>query len=42
MDFVARMMTDDYDASAEAAVPAFFYRPGAVVYFAGDVDKYGE
>jgi calcineurin-like phosphoesterase family protein len=42
MDFVARMMTEDYDASSDGAVPAFFYHPGDVVYFAGDVDKYGE
>jgi acid phosphatase type 7 len=42
MDFVARMMTDDYDASSDAAVPAFFYHLGDVVYFAGDIDKYGE
>jgi acid phosphatase type 7 len=42
MDFVARMMTNDYDASPEAAVPAFFYHLGDVVYFAGDIDKYGE
>ena len=42
MDFVARMMTDDYDASPDAAIPAFFYHLGDVVYFAGDIDKYGE
>ena len=42
MDFVARMMTDDYDASSDAAIPAFFYHLGDVVYFAGDIDKYGE
>jgi hypothetical protein len=42
MDFVARMMTDDYDTSPETAVPAFFYHLGDVVYFAGDIDKYGE
>jgi hypothetical protein len=42
MDFVARMMTDDYDESADHAVPAFYYHLGDVVYFAGDVDKYGE
>jgi calcineurin-like phosphoesterase family protein len=42
MDFVARMLTEDYDASPAAAVPAFFYHLGDVVYFAGDVDKYGE
>ncbi len=42
MDFVARMMTEDYDASPDTAVPAFFYHLGDVVYFAGDIDKYGE
>ncbi len=42
MDFVARMLTDDYDASPDGAVPAFFYHLGDVVYFAGDIDKYGE
>jgi hypothetical protein len=42
MDFVARMMTDDYDASPDGEVPAFFYHLGDVVYFAGDIDKYGE
>ncbi len=42
MDFVAAMLTADYDQSAEGAVPAFFYHLGDVVYFAGDIDKYGE
>jgi hypothetical protein len=41
MDFVAAMMTDDHDASAAEAVPAFFYHLGDIVYFAGDIDKYG-
>ena len=41
MDLVARMMTDDYDASPDNAVPAFYYHLGDVVYFAGDIDKYG-
>ena len=41
MDFVASMMTADYDASADSGIPAFFYHLGDVVYFAGDVDKYG-
>jgi len=40
--FVAAMMTQDYDASAAGEVPAFFYHLGDVVYFAGDVDMYGE
>ena len=42
MDFVAALMTEDYDASADNAVPAFFYHLGDVVYFAGDIDAYGE
>jgi calcineurin-like phosphoesterase family protein len=42
MDFVAALMTDDYDASPEGEVPAFFYHLGDVVYFAGDVQDYGE
>ncbi len=41
MDFVARMMTEDYDASPEGSAPAFYYHLGDVVYFAGDIDKYG-
>src|SRR5579859_630384 len=42
MDFVARLMTQDYDQSPADAVPGFFYHLGDVVYFAGDIDKYGE
>lgn len=42
MDFVAEMMTQDYDNSAEGEVPAFFYHLGDVVYFAGDIQTYGE
>jgi len=42
MDFVAGMMTTDYDESLDGQVPAFFYHLGDVVYFAGDIDKYGE
>jgi hypothetical protein len=42
MDFVADMLTQDYDNSAEGEVPAFYYHLGDVVYFAGDIDKYGE
>jgi len=42
MDFVAAMMTQDYDNSAAGEVPAFFYHLGDVVYFAGDIDMYGE
>jgi acid phosphatase type 7 len=42
MDFVAAMLTQDYDNSPEGAVPAFFYHLGDVVYFAGDIQNYGE
>jgi hypothetical protein len=42
MDFVAAMMTQDYDNSADGEVPGFFYHLGDVVYFAGDIQGYGE
>jgi len=42
MDFVAAMLTNDYDSSPADGVPAFFYHLGDVVYFAGDIDMYGE
>jgi calcineurin-like phosphoesterase family protein len=42
MDFVAAMLTADYGGSPDGAVPAFFYHLGDVVYFAGDIDMYGE
>jgi acid phosphatase type 7 len=42
MDFVAAMMTKDYDDSPDGAAPAFFYHLGDVVYFAGDIQVYGE
>lgn len=42
MDFVSAMMTEDYVASPENRVPACFYHLGDVVYFAGDIDAYGE
>lgn len=41
-DFVADMLTADADASPANKKPAFFYHLGDVVYFAGDIDKYGE
>jgi acid phosphatase type 7 len=41
-DFVADMMTRDFDESEDPKKPAFFYHVGDVVYFAGDVDKYGD
>jgi hypothetical protein len=42
MDFVAAMMTQDYDNSPAGLAPAFYYHLGDVVYFAGDIDDYGE
>lgn len=41
-DFVAQMMTQDVNASDDGKRPAFFYHLGDVVYFAGDIDKYGD
>lgn len=40
-DFVAQMMTNDAQASPANKKPAFFYHLGDVIYFAGDIDKYG-
>ena len=42
MDFVAAMLTQDYNNSPDGEVPAFYYHLGDVVYFAGDIDGYGE
>ena len=41
-DFVADMMTQDFDQLPDAKKPAFYYHLGDVVYFAGDLDKYGD
>jgi calcineurin-like phosphoesterase family protein len=41
-DFVADMMTRDFEELPDPKKPAFFYHLGDVVYFAGDVDKYGD
>lgn len=41
-DFVADMMTRDFDQLPDAKKPAFYYHLGDVVYFAGDLDKYGD
>jgi hypothetical protein len=41
-DFVAGMMKADADASPRDRKPAFLYHLGDVVYFAGDIDKYGD
>ncbi len=40
-DFVAAMMTQDALHSSADRKPAFFYHLGDVVYFAGDLDRYG-
>jgi acid phosphatase type 7 len=40
-DFVAQMMTTDANNSPADKKPAFFYHLGDVVYFAGDIDMYG-
>jgi hypothetical protein len=42
MDFVSAMLTADYNAQPATHTPAFFYHLGDVVYFAGDIDDYGE
>jgi acid phosphatase type 7 len=41
-DFVAQMMTQDAQAQPDNKKPAFYYHLGDVVYFAGDIDKYGD
>lgn len=41
-DFVAEMMTQDAQNLADGKKPAFYYHLGDVVYFAGDIDKYGD
>jgi hypothetical protein len=41
-DFVAAMMTEDANGLAADRKPAFFYHLGDVVYFAGDVNMYGD
>ena len=40
-DFVAALMTADANALPDNMKPAFYYHLGDVIYFAGDVDKYG-
>ena len=41
-DFVAEMMTQDAQNLPANQKPAFFYHLGDVVYFAGDIDMYGD
>ena len=41
-DFVAQMMTLDFEGLADNKKPAFFYHLGDVVYFAGDISMYGD
>jgi acid phosphatase type 7 len=40
-DLVAQLMTQDAQNLADDQKPAFYYHLGDVVYFAGDIDKYG-
>lgn len=40
-DFVSALMTQDAQNLPDNKKPAFFYHLGDVVYFAGDIDKYG-
>jgi hypothetical protein len=40
-DLVAEIMTQDVQNSPDAKQPAFYYHLGDVIYFAGDIDKYG-
>lgn len=40
-DFVSALMTQDANNLPDEKKPAFFYHLGDVVYFAGDIDKYG-
>jgi hypothetical protein len=41
-DFVAALMTQDAANLGSDKKPAFYYHLGDVVYFAGDIDKYGD
>lgn len=41
-DFVAEMMTQDAASLPANRKPAFYYHLGDVVYFAGDIDMYGD
>ena len=40
-DVVAAIMTEDIQNSPDGKQPAFYYHLGDVIYFAGDIDKYG-
>jgi hypothetical protein len=40
-DLVADIMTQDVQNSPDGKQPAFYYHLGDVIYFAGDIDKYG-
>ncbi len=40
-DLVASIMTQDVTNSPDGKQPAFYYHLGDVIYFAGDIDKYG-
>lgn len=40
-DLVAQMMTEDAQNLPDDQKPAFYYHLGDVIYFAGDIDRYG-
>src|SRR5271165_584984 len=40
-DLVASIMTQDVTNSPDGKQPAFYYHLGDVIYFAGDIDRYG-
>jgi hypothetical protein len=40
-DLVAKIMTQDVQNSPDGKQPAFYYHLGNVIYFAGDIDRYG-
>jgi hypothetical protein len=40
-DLVAEIMTQDVQGSPDGRQPAFYYHLGDVIYFAGDIDRYG-
>lgn len=40
-DLVAKIMTQDVQNSPDGKQPAFYYHLGDVIYFAGDIDRYG-
>jgi hypothetical protein len=41
-DLVAKIMTQDVQNSPDGKQPAFYDHLGDVIYFAGDIDRYGD